>query len=79
MAEAQHLWLRAVPDRQMVGSFNEILEFDMSTALSRLLSLFEATRQIDAAVRTAAEFARARDGQHPCTDEAGHAAAGVPL
>jgi hypothetical protein len=50
----------------------------MPTALSRLLSLFEATRQINAAVRTAAEFARARDGQHHRNDE-DHASTGVPL
>lgn len=51
----------------------------MPLAFSRFLSLFEATRQIDAAVRAAGEFARARDGLHLCKDQADHASAGIPL
>lgn len=50
----------------------------MSPAFSRFLNLFDATRQIESAVRAAAEFERARDGRdlsHADTDRAATAVA----
>jgi hypothetical protein len=51
----------------------------MSLPFARFFSLFETTRHIDAAVRAAAEFERARDGRDLSSDDADRALVGVPL
>lgn len=51
----------------------------MSLPFARFFSLFETTRQIDAAVRAAAEFERARNGREPAGDTDDRASAAVPL
>ncbi|MDE1186240.1 MAG: hypothetical protein PW844_07160 [Pantoea sp.] len=50
----------------------------MSLPFARFFSLFETTRQIDAAVRAAAEFERARSSRDPASDD-DRASAAVPL
>ena len=51
----------------------------MPLAFWRLLSVFETSRQIEAAVRAAEEFQRAREGLDPSSDDGEHAFTGIPL